>query len=125
MTIQLYSIEHAPVALPIWHAILEDLGQPPPARVARVLGLGLRTIYRYNQTGQAPRVACLALFWLTQWGRSAVDAQAVNDARMAVAYAQALQREFEAIQAEMRYLRAIGRFGSANDPSLSRTGGQP
>ena len=54
-----YSIEHAPRALPIWQTIMEDLGQPHPARV---LGLGARTVYRYNRDNQAPRSVCLALF---------------------------------------------------------------
>lgn len=30
-----YDVERAPKALPIWQAILEDLGNPPAARVAK------------------------------------------------------------------------------------------
>lgn len=62
MKVQLHSIEQAPHQVPDWHLLMEDLCQPPPARVARVLGLGRRTIQRYNRTGKAPRAACLALF---------------------------------------------------------------
>ena len=61
-----YSIGHAPRSLPIWQTILDDLGNPHPAAVARLLGLGARTVYRYNRDGQAPRHVCLALFWLTR-----------------------------------------------------------
>jgi len=46
MTPQLFSIEHAPVSLPIWHTMMDDLCQPPPARVARVLGISIRSVYR-------------------------------------------------------------------------------
>jgi predicted DNA-binding transcriptional regulator AlpA len=60
--------------------ILADLDNPPTRRVARVLGLSERSIYRYTATDDAPRVALLALFWLTRWGRAAIDAQATNDA---------------------------------------------
>ena len=46
MTPRLFSIEHAPVSLPIWHTMMDDLCQPPPARVARVLGISIRSVYR-------------------------------------------------------------------------------
>ena len=111
-----YSIQQAPVSLPIWQVILNDLGNPPPKRVARVLGLGLRTIYRYNRTGRAPRAACMALFWLTRWGRSQVYTQAVNDCQAAVGYAEALERENQRLNSELARVLAIGEFGSANDP---------
>jgi hypothetical protein len=69
MNIQLFSIDQAPRSLPIWQTILDDLGRPHPARVAKVLGVGLRTAYRYHEADNAPRSWCLALFWLTRWGR--------------------------------------------------------
>ena len=37
MNFSLFSIEQAPVALPIWQTILDDLGQPHPNRIAKVL----------------------------------------------------------------------------------------
>lgn len=122
MTVQLYSIEQAPVALPIWHTILEDLADPPPARVARVLGLSRRTIYRYNQTGHAPRVVLLALFWLTRWGRSAVHTQAVNDAALAFAVARNREDQVRQLAAQLAQLQAIASFGSANEPLLRGPG---
>ena len=76
MTPQLYSIEHVPLHLPYWRTMMDDLCNPTPAAIAQVLGLGLRTVERYNATGHAPRHVCLAVFWLTSWGRSAVHAQA-------------------------------------------------
>ena len=88
---QLFSIEQMPRTVPVWDAILEDLGRPPPARLARVLGVGRTTVYRWNAAGHAPRPVLLALFWLTRWGRSAVNTQAVNDAVMAVQLAHLSQ----------------------------------
>ncbi len=111
-----YSIDHAPVSLPIWQTILSDLGDPHPQRVARVLGLGIRTVYRYNREGQAPRSVCLALFWLTRWGRSQVYTQAVNDCQLAVAYANALERDNLRLKSELNRVLALGEFGAANDP---------
>lgn len=118
MTLRLQSIEHAPRALPIWHTILDDLGRPPVGRIARVLGLSVRTVYRYNRTGEAPRVVLLALFWLTSWGRSAVHAQAWNDAQVAVGYVEALRRQVAQLEADVARLVALGHTGAANDPLL-------
>jgi hypothetical protein len=112
-----YSLHHAPVTLPVWQAILDDLGRPHPSHVARVLGVGVRTVHRWNRDQRAPRTACLALFWLTRWGRSAVEAQAVNDCRVAVGYANALESELARLRARLVQVLAIGEFGSANDPA--------
>jgi len=93
MKVQLYSVEHAPRSLPTWQLMLDDLGNPPASRVARVLGIGERSVYRYSAVGFAPRLPSLALFWLTNWGRSSVYCQAVNDARVAVSYCESLSRQ--------------------------------
>ncbi len=120
MTFRLSSIEQLPRSLPIWQTILEDLGNPPPRRIARALGLGERTVYRYCRTGEAPKVVHLALFWLTQWGRSAVNAQAENDALVACGLLRSLQAEAEQLRHELGRVLELARFGSANDPSLLR-----
>jgi len=112
-----YSLGHAPKSLPIWQTILADLGNPHPAAVAKVLGLGARTVYRYNRDGQAPRHVCLALYWLTRWGRSEVEAAAVNDCRLAVAYANAMEAEVRRLRTELARVLAVGDFGSANEPT--------
>lgn len=116
MTPQLFSIEHAPVSLPIWHTMMDDLCQPPPARVARVLGISIRSVYRYNATGHAPKPVCLAIFWLTRWGRSAVNTQAVNDATLMAGYVSALRSQVEGLESKVSHLLTIGDFGAANEP---------
>ena len=119
MTPQLHSIEHAPLHLPYWHAMMDDLCQPPAARVARVLGLSVRSIHRYNATGYAPRHVCLAVFWLTRWGRSAVHAQATNDALLMAGYVGSLERRSQELCAQVERLLSIGDFGSANAASIT------
>lgn len=120
-----YSLGHAPRALPIWQSIIEDLGNPHPRAVARVLGVGTRTVYRWHRDGRAPRAACLALFWLTRWGRSLVDADAVRSCQLAVAYANALERERDQLAADLRRLHArlehvlsLADTGAANEPVI-------
>lgn len=116
MKVQLHSIEHAPNSLPYWHTLMDDLCQPPAARVAKVLGLSLRTVQRYNATGYAPRCVCLAVFWLTSWGRQSVHAQAHNDALLMVGYVNGLRSQVDALEGKVSHLLTIGDFGAANQP---------
>lgn len=118
MDLQLFSIKQAPRHLPVWHQILEDLGHPHPRTVAKVLGLGTRTVYRYNRQGSAPRSVCLALYWLTRWGRADVHILATNDALAAVTYAQALDREVQTLRARIETVLALNESGAANQPFL-------
>jgi predicted DNA-binding transcriptional regulator AlpA len=127
MGLQLYSIEQMPTTVPVWDTLLDDLSRPPPERVARVLGVSRATVYRWNAAGRAPRVAALALFWLTRWGRSAVHTQATNDALLAVALARSLSEERQRLRDQvddleftLRGLRQVGR-DSAAIASRSRT----
>ena len=101
MGLDLYTVDRAPKTLPVWQLILTDLGNPNPIRVAKVLGVGLRTVYRWNASGSAPRAACMALFWLTRWGRSEVDAAAVNDARLACALVTALENQVRELRLQV------------------------
>ena len=103
-TIQLSSIEQSPNNVPAWELIIEDLGSPPAERIARVLGVGRSTVYRWQQDGTGPRIACLALFWLTRWGRSAVHTQATNDALMAVQLARSLTEERDRVARDLARL---------------------
>ena len=116
---QLFSIQHAPLHVPFWQSMMDDLCNPPPERVARVLGISRRTVYRYNRDGHAPRTVCLAVFWLTSWGRSSVNAQAINDAMTACGYVDGLERQVKELQSTVAQLIQIGDFGSANDPGLT------
>lgn len=116
MKIQLHSIEQAPSYVPIWPLLMDDLCQPPADRVARILGISARTVRRYNRTGQAPRAICLAVFWLTSWGRNAIHTQAHNDAELAVSYVQALSSRIRELEDAVRHLQVLNATGAANDP---------
>jgi len=98
------SIDQAPKAMPIWSAILEDLGNPAPHRIAKALGVARSTVYRWNLAGSGPRMACMALYWLTRWGRSEVDAQAANDATLYANLAEALARDRDRLSHQVELL---------------------
>lgn len=118
MKIALHSIDQAPLDVPSWDVILDDLGRPSPQRIARVLGVGRSTVYRWNLASNAPRAACLALFWLTRWGRSQVHTQAVNDAQMAAALARGLGDELWRVERQLARIMALANTSAANQPFL-------
>jgi len=118
MNIQLSSVESAPRKLPFWDLMLSDLGDPPVRRLAKTLGVGESTIYRWNHAHAAPRAAHLALFWLTSWGRAAVHAQAVNDAQLACSYVESLRKDNEQLEAQVTYLLSLDH-SSANDAATT------
>ncbi len=111
------SLQKLPRQMPPLSALLRDLGDPKPAAVARALGVSERTCWRWVADDEAPRAALLALFWLTSWGWSEVEAEARHTLTTAHALSDALQRENTALRAEIGRLQALGDFGSANDPS--------
>lgn len=127
MKLTFSSIEKAPRTLPVWQMLISDLGDPPAERVARVLGVGVRTVYRWNRTGAAPRAACLALYWLTRWGRSEVHCQAVNDATLAVQYVAALKAELARTELRLQHVLAVAFPvpGAGGEPPVSPAGALP
>lgn len=109
-------IEKLPRQLPLLSQMLADLGSPRPAALARALGVSERTAWRWVAADDAPRSALLALYWLTAWGWSEVVSDAQQTITLARGMADCLGRELTAARAEIARLRAIGYYGSANDP---------
>ena len=122
MELRLFSPENAPRILPIWQAILDDLGCPPVHRVARTLGVSERTVYRWNHGGRPPRMALLALYWLTRWGQSEVDTRATNDAILAVSCLRSLTDRVRELEVDLGHVLALGATGAANGPLLRVSG---
>jgi hypothetical protein len=104
-----------PHAVPPLAVLLADMGNPSASAVALALGVTARTVQRWQSADEAPRVALLALFWLTRWGQSAVNCQAVNDARMLAQRADVLHGQNVALRVELARLLRLGRFDCAND----------
>lgn len=106
-----------PVQCPQLSQILDDLGRPSPRLLARALGVSPGTVTRWIREDQAPRPVLLSLFWLTRWGMSLVDAEAVNAARLHASMAACLRAEVDRLQLELARVVAAGDFGCANDPT--------
>lgn len=97
---------HAPRVMPSLVMMLQDLGSPTDRHLAAFLGVNVRTVDRWHQRGHAPRPAMLALFWLTRWGRSQVECQAVNDTRLAYAIAASETARAAQLAAALREIEA-------------------
>jgi len=126
------SIERMPRHVPIWDLILDDLGRPPAERIAKALDVVRTTVYRWNRAGQAPKMAALALFWLTRWGHSQIHADATNDATLAAQLVRSLSAErdqltlrLKALEAEQRATPELIGFTLNGTPMLRTAPGQP
>lgn len=106
----------APGQTPSIETLLADLPTSDARLIARHLGVTARTLDRWRRTGNAPRLAHLALFWETRWGLSVAHCDAVNGERVALGLARALERECAMLRARIAYLEEVGDFGAANSP---------
>lgn len=109
-----------PKQIPPFHDLLADLGASADD-AAKALGVSVSTLYRWRNRG-APRSAALALYWISSWGLFEVCEDAAHRATMAERLAECRQREIVRLRQEVERLKAIGDFGSANDPVVSVRG---
>jgi hypothetical protein len=110
MQLQLSGLGQIPPTIPVWSLIMEDLAFPDVGSVMRVLGVEADQVQEWNRTGRAPKWACLALFWLTRWGRSEVHQQATHDAIVAVQCLRAVERERDRLAEAVEVMR-VGLAG--------------
>lgn len=111
-------LNRLPRQMPPLSLILDNIGSPSAQDLARALGTSPTTAARWIREDRAPHAVMLALFWLTRWGHSAIDADAANAAAMYAGYAIALEREVDELRQLVDQLMAVGDFGSANSPSI-------
>lgn len=105
-----------PRSWPTLSVMLDELGNPPAAVLARSFGVSVGTVKRWLRDDRAPRAVQLAVYWLTSWGRQEVHAEAEQAARLHAALYEALRRENLALSARIAYLEKVGDFGSVNAP---------
>ncbi len=68
----------APTQTPPVSTLLDDLPTRDGRKIARHLGVTENTLKRWAKTGNAPRLAHLALFWESRWGLSVLDCDIWN-----------------------------------------------
>lgn len=114
-------LHRLPRHLPAFAALADDV-PCSHAALARALGVHSRTLTRWREDDTAPRSAGLAVFWLTRWGQSALDADAHNAATMQATQARLLRDELIAAQRQIARLRRAldaAPVGTANSPVYS------
>ena len=112
-------LNRIPRSLPTLSMMLDDLGHPKTEALARALGVSPSTARRWIAADSAPMPVLLAIFWLTSWGRHAVDCEAHNAACMHAAMARLLRIELADITARLHRVGRLADFRSANDPAES------
>ena len=110
-------LHRIPRDLPSLAMMLDDLGRPAPAAWGRAIGVSERTAWRWQAAGSAPRAAMLALYWLTRWGWSAIESEALYAVDLLRTVQRTSQAEIAALRSEIGRLQALGDFGCANDPA--------
>jgi hypothetical protein len=107
----------APTQTPPVSYLLDSLPTQDPRTIGAHLGVSAATVTRWSRSGNAPRLAHLALFWETRWGLSTLHAHAVNSERLAQALARSLQAENELLRSRLVELETQpGAAGAANAP---------
>lgn len=97
-------------------AILEGLPTRDPQVIATHLGVTAHTVSRWQRSGEAPRVARLALFWETHHGLALAHCDAINGERVARGLVRGLEAANRDLRTRIAYLEDIGDFGAANAP---------
>jgi len=87
-------------------------------QIAAYLGVSVRTLERYRNTGHAPKSVQMALFWETKWGRSFANADAMNEAMYMRSVAQSLTDQLDQSRKQIELLeRTIAQTSyAANSP---------
>lgn len=86
------------------------------AQTAKLLEVTPRTIQRWRDgTTPVPRMAVLALFWETKYGRGLIDTSQVNEIRMLYMRVRILERQYQKAKDVVAGLRKL-HTGTANEP---------
>jgi hypothetical protein len=114
-----------PGQLPSFMLMVEDVGNPTPLQLSIRLGMSERQVRRWYRAESAPLAVLMALFWVSRWGKSLLDAELFNSATINRELVGALRYENEKLRRLASKLGHIGEFGSANDPAPEAPAGRP
>lgn len=105
-----------PTSTPPLSIMLQDIGLPNDAALAKAMGVTVRTAQKWIHQDKAPQAVMLAIYWLTRWGVSTIDTNAHNDAVMSYGLAKSRERQVADLQGQIKRVERLADFGSANDP---------
>jgi len=115
--------------LPSFSILIDDQLTRDHEKIAKHVGVSVRTLQRYISDDFAPRAVMLALFYESRWGYSVMGTNAHNDAVLSAQIAAGLTRENESLRVRIARLENLAAaavaendkasdsgFGSANEP---------
>lgn len=105
-------------ALPTLAGLLERIHGVPDARMARHLGISLRTWHRYKASNNPPKVVLLALWVETDYWRMGVHAELQNEAAHYAASLRCANHRIEALHKQIETLEN-DRLADAELPANS------
>jgi hypothetical protein len=112
-------LNRIPTTYPPLSMMLDDIGNPSSQQLARALRVPIDLVETWREDDQAPHLVMVSLFWLTRWGRDAVDCEATNLVRVYHGLARARELEAGRLRDELARLCVLGDFGAANAPTLT------
>lgn len=117
--------------MPPLHFLLADQMELPK-RIARHLGVSLRSLQRWRARGDAPRAVCLALWFESRWGwlnctrrPSTKRSMRVHGWRRWSANASGSGGSFAPMKAPSHNRRPMGRFFARSSLRRASSGGRP
>lgn len=110
-----YMLNRIPKNIPPLEVLLHEIGARP-RDAAKALKVSTRTVERWLKNHNEPWAVRVAFFWITRWGRSAIDADTTNEARIFSGLARAQAEEIKKLRRQIAWMMRNGTFGAANDP---------
>lgn len=86
-----------------------------PKRICKMLDVAERTVWRWLADESVPKMAVLALYWETQYGRSLIDSDHHAETALLRGHVQLLQDQFTRAQHVIAGLKLLN-YGTANEP---------
>jgi len=97
----------------VFDLLVNDVGEQ---RATELLEVTRKTLRRWRcGESTVPRMAVLALYWESTWGRSQIDSSRSSEIEMWRGFAQSLQRDLRKAQERIDFLQQDA-VRSANDP---------
>lgn len=112
----MFKVFHAPRDIygpSAFREFVHELGGPKS--VSKYLKVTERTVWRWLSEGNVPRAAVLALYWETQYGRSQIFTDQVNEIRALYGQVRLLQEQYVRAKDLVAGLRKL-HTGGANEP---------
>lgn len=97
-----------------FQTMVSQLTEP---KALAILGVQKSLLRRWlNGTSKVPRMACLALYWETPYGRAMIDSDHIFSVQLLQRRITHLERQNAKYRANIISLMRTNMYGSANDP---------